>query len=254
MENLAPVKVEPLQLVGSEENELTQALTELRILASPLESLKEVLRYAIMKVGLKGDNWPSEEEKSLLVSHIISNYGTHTPAEVRLAFDMAITGKLLNEKDERLDATCYENFSCLYFSKIMNSYRKWAVQVFRFQENKMKNFKQLPSPTMSNEEIIENALGVWKATKRYEFISESCYDALVNSGKLNLSTPEKKKLMVAAEPTLVDMETRDSNSFHGGKREDYRKLFAKKLAVRNYFQKLEDDERNKDREFPVNCD
>lgn len=35
---------------------------------------------------------------------------------------MAIDGKL------SVDAKCYENFSCAYFSEIMNAYRLWSSQ------------------------------------------------------------------------------------------------------------------------------
>lgn len=93
-----------------------------------LEGLKSALRYCMLKVGIRAANLPDEEEKGILIAHIIQEYGSHTPEEIRLAFDMAIAGKL---NIDRRDVIAYENFSCLYFSGIMNAYRQWAAQAFR---------------------------------------------------------------------------------------------------------------------------
>lgn len=78
----------------------------------------------MVKVGLRAQNWPNELEKIILIQHIKENFGGNTVEEIKLAFDMAISGRLrLDEKE----INCYENFSCLYFSKIMNAYRDWSV-------------------------------------------------------------------------------------------------------------------------------
>ncbi len=122
---LEPVKLVQTRPVSSEEKLLLVAIQEPRIAADGLDNLKTVLRYCIMKVGLRAANWPSDEEKALLISHILNNYSNHTAQEIRLAFDMAIEGKL------GVDANCYENFSCLYFSGIMNAYRIWSAQAYR---------------------------------------------------------------------------------------------------------------------------
>lgn len=86
-----------------------------------IEPLKQALRYAMVLVGIKAHNVPNDREKAVLLQFIQSNYGGHTPAEIRLAFDLAVAGELYVE-----DVKCYENFSPLYFASIMNAYRKWA--------------------------------------------------------------------------------------------------------------------------------
>jgi hypothetical protein len=98
------------------------ALTDQRICnLTDVEPLKQALRYAMVLVGIKANNVPNDREKSVLLQFIVNNYGGHTPSEIRLAFDLAISGDLDVE-----DVKCYENFSPLYFSSIMNAYRKWA--------------------------------------------------------------------------------------------------------------------------------
>lgn len=86
-----------------------------------IEPLKQALRYAMVLVGIKANNVPNDREKAVLLQFIQNNYGGHTPAEIRLAFDLAVAGEL--DVD---DVKCYENFSPLYFASIMNAYRKWA--------------------------------------------------------------------------------------------------------------------------------
>ena len=86
------------------------------------EDLKQVLRYAMVLVGLRGNNMPTNEEKFVLLNFIRSNFGNQTPEEIKLAFDWAVSGKL------NVDAKCYENFSCEYFGRIMKAYIDYARQ------------------------------------------------------------------------------------------------------------------------------
>lgn len=109
--------------------------------------VREALRYCMVKVGLKATNFPQGAEKVLLLNHVVGHYGNHTPDEIRLAFDMALGAKLgLDTKDVK----CYENFSCAYFSTIMNAYRVWATQVDRQKEAEIK-----PVTTPPTQEQLE---------------------------------------------------------------------------------------------------
>jgi hypothetical protein len=95
--------------------------------------MKQALRYIFILIGLKAQNYPADVEKQLLHAYIYKNYGGHTPAELRLAFEMAIQNKLSLRSE---DVICYENFSIAYFSRIMEAYREWAKE----------QIKQLPAP------------------------------------------------------------------------------------------------------------
>lgn len=104
--------------------ELVQSAKDnLKIWQRPEEDLKQSLRAAMIMVGIRAKNMPDEEEKLLLLSFINKHFGNHTPEEVLLAFEMAVSGKLeLGESG----ANCYENFSCEYVGRILTAYRKWA--------------------------------------------------------------------------------------------------------------------------------
>jgi len=112
---------------------LATALQSQKVAVSNVKELSEVLRYVMVLIGLKAENFPSQEEKPLLLAHIFKYYAQHTLGEIRLAFEMALAGGL---DIDRRDISCYENFSCQYFSRIMNSYRRWAGQ----------EVKQIPEP------------------------------------------------------------------------------------------------------------
>lgn len=106
-----------------DEGKLQTAIVEKRIFESEDETLAQALRYCFQLVGLRSKNFPDKNETVFLMKFIRENYGGHTPAEIRLAFEMAVTGKL------GVDPVCYENFSPVYFAGIMNKFRSWASPV-----------------------------------------------------------------------------------------------------------------------------
>ena len=149
--NQEPHKQELQHLKNGDESRFEIAVNSPKVKNAPVDDLKDVLRLVMLKVGVRANNLPTDEEKAVLLSHIISEYGNHTGKEILLAFDMAITGKLdlaLN------DVKCYENFTCLYFSQIMNAYREWASVAYRqiikedpieqviYTDEEMRNFKR----------------------------------------------------------------------------------------------------------------
>lgn len=60
-----------------------------------------------------------------MIQYIAENYGGHTADEIKLAFKMAIQGKL---KLEYKDVKCYGIFSPMYFTGIMDAYREWSKE------------------------------------------------------------------------------------------------------------------------------
>lgn len=129
--------------------ELQAALTETKICRlNDTEPVFQALRYAMLLVGLRAKNLPNDQERAVLLMHIRKNYGGHTSAEIRLAFEMAISGKLDLDQSE---VVCYENFSCLYFSGIMNAYRKWAAEQVR--QDTSANIVEQTNP-MTDEQLM----------------------------------------------------------------------------------------------------
>lgn len=149
--------------------------------------IKEVFRLVMMKLGIRGNNLPSEVEKMVLLEHLCRQYGSHTLDEIKLAFDMAMVGKLDGE------FRCYENFSCDYISLVMKAYRAWAHE----------EFKQLPAPTPPQkhmEAVSDFAMLKWlareiqliKTGKPFQFVPLDLYEWFDKRGNIK-ATPEEKR-------------------------------------------------------------
>lgn len=118
--------------MNGETNKLAVAIQSKLIKDSSIAELNEVLRKVMLKIGLRAQNLPNELETLVLREHIIANYGGNRLNEIPLAFDFLLRGELADGDGEVVDSNCYENFSCLYFSKVMNAYRHWSRQEVKF--------------------------------------------------------------------------------------------------------------------------
>jgi len=115
------------------------------------QDIKQVLRYSMLLVGLRGNNLPTEEEKFVLTNFVRSNFGNQTPEEIKIAFEMAVAGKL------QVDAKCYENFSCEYFGRIMNAYLEFARQEIKNLPKPIEKVKEKPSDEELKKQAIDTA-------------------------------------------------------------------------------------------------
>lgn len=168
---MAPVKpgLQPLQII--EERQLAVAVCEPKLENLGDEELKKMLKYCFLLVGIRGQNIPQGPEKEFLHRYIRQAYGRHTASEVRLAFDMAVQGRL-GLKDDQI--TCFENFSVLYFATIMNAYRRWASE----------NMRRLEAQSVP-EEVKPTADQIKKIEEEYlDFTITEVYKRLVQVNKL----------------------------------------------------------------------
>lgn len=224
--------------------ELEIALVSILIRNAPIEKIKEVLRLVMIKIGLRAQNWPTDEEKLVLIEHIVNNYGGHTLQEVKLAFDMAIADKL------EVEVNSFENFSCLYFSSVMNAYRQWARQEVKHLPDSTQ--KELPPPEnleeMTDEEYVQMVYRTWLVRKNLGYITPKCYGILVNQGKINLTQEQKDKMFEQMEFNLKTKMNSDKNFFQelnpiyqSPNKEHWKsRVFneCKKKAVELYFKTL----------------
>lgn len=172
----------------SEETALERAYWSTAISRANLEELKQVLRRVMVMVGLRGINFPNEKEKAVLISHIIKNYGGIRIEEIPLAFEMAITGKLGID-----DTNCYENFSCAYFSKIMNAYKLWSAQAVEHLK-----IDKVPPQRIFTEQELENSQRE-DAERQYQLFLKG-YE--LNGVEINKVILEKDGLMKPDENVI----------------------------------------------------
>ena len=118
--------------VNGSTQKLALAIQSKLIKDCSFDEVKEVLRKIMMRVGVRAQNLPNDLEKLVLFEHIVKSYGGNRLNEIVLAFDFALQGELADADGVAIDANCYENFSCLYLSKIMNAYRFWSRQEVKY--------------------------------------------------------------------------------------------------------------------------
>lgn len=147
---------------SSHDHAFALARTDVKIAECDNDSMVKALRYCMMLVGLREANIPSQLEFQFLKDFIWRHYPGHTVDELKLAFDMAVAGKLELGND---GAKCFENFSCEYVGRILSAYRQWAGKVAKRMD------KQPPPPKVyTTEEISQLRIDyafylIWKARR-----------------------------------------------------------------------------------------
>ena len=149
-------------------------------------------------VGLRGNNMPTEEEKFVLLNFIRSNFGNQTPEEIKLAFELALSGKL------GIDAKCYENFSCEYFGRIMNAYIEYARQETKTVPKEIEPPKEMPSDADLKMAAINSAnmysqemIRCQERSIKMNWIAGGLhvlYDYIVKFGIYEASPDDKKRI------------------------------------------------------------
>lgn len=247
--------------VSGEQDAFTNALQQNKIVRSTIEQISDVVKFVMLKVGIREKNLPAKEEKQALIDHILCNYGNHTPAEIKVAFDLALAGRLddRNAKGEPidLDVVCYfDNFSCIYFSKIMNAYRRWARD----------NYTQLKKEPLMIAEIEEpepietlDMINEWQQRKEivvdliplffYDFmvttemievnddIKWSYWDKAIQAIKTELNMAIPACRTTDALKAFTEFETMYAEKKYTPKMKDRISNKAKKLIVFDYFRK-----------------
>lgn len=130
---------------------IRQAQSAIALRVRNEDDIKQALRYTMVLVGLRGNNLPTEEEKVVLTNFVKSNFGNNTCEEIKIAFEMAVAGKL------NVDAKCYENFSCEYFGRIMNAYIEYSKEEIKNLPKPIEPVREKPSDQELKKQAIDTA-------------------------------------------------------------------------------------------------
>jgi hypothetical protein len=133
-----------------------------------------------------------------------------TPEEIKLAFELAISGNFA------IDAKCYENFSCEYFGRIMKAYIDYARQETITVPKVEEVVKEIPSDSdlkmaainsanMYSQEIIrcqEKSIKMnWIAGGLHVL-----YDYLVKFGIYEASLEDKQRIYASNINKFADKD------------------------------------------------
>lgn len=231
-QNLVQVQqdLKPYEIGKGTANLIIKAQSTGNIRTRPENDLKQVLRMAMLMVGLRGANMPTDEEKYVLLSFIRSNYGNQTPEEIAIAFEMAVAGKL------NTDCKCYENFSCEYFGRIMNAYIEYARQETKnIKRPEIEEIKPVPTDAELKLLAIANVNSYVKRIKlsekngqKFEWTAGGLmhlYDYLVRYGIWICPDADRDQIKARLRPKFTD----DKLYIAECKGEAY-KLFCHQLA------------------------
>ena len=198
-------------------------------------TLRENLAYIFTLIGLT--RLPDKVEMGVIEDYIRTSYPFFTIQEMRIAFKLAVQGKLDCNTDH------YEKFSPKYISQIMNAYKAKA-------NNIRKNIPpppEPPVPKLTEEEIVEFTQKEWLNGKRQDFNkvfnADKVFAILLKQGKLKL-TPEEIlfTIKVVREDNLQrfnKLHPLDAKEFSKSiKNEDFIDSQCKKLALVKYFENI----------------
>ncbi len=179
------------------------------------ENLKQVLRYSMLLVGLRANNMPTDEEKFVLINFIKTNFANVTIAQIKLAFDMAVAGKL------GVDAKCYENFSCEFFGRIMARYLEFSAEETRIISQRAVEDEPLPKP--SDEEfklqVINDAnfyADQIANNKNFKWLIgglSSLYLNAKETGVLRLSAEERQEIWEKTKHNVLESQKEGYKKF-----------------------------------------
>ena len=162
------------------------------------ETIKQRIRIAFVLTGLKPDNTPSEKYADILFNFVVENYSDLHVEEITTAFNLLLQRKLDIQENQ---ISHYQEFSCEYFGRVMNAYRKYRnKELKKIIDSKGSELKTI---NMSNHAYLKSALfdKYDKIVNGMSYLSQfSSIDAVFLYNKLEnigfeISTKEERQLI-----------------------------------------------------------
>ena len=218
------------------DNEITEAFKGNKLnLVSPV-TLRENLAYIFTLIGLT--KYPDKDEMIIIEDFIRTSYPLYTIEEFRIAFKMAVQGKLDCSTEH------YEKFSPKFIGQVMAAYTKKANDVRKM----IKPITQeLEVPKLTDNEIVSFTQKEWLESSRNDynrvFNANKVFAILLKQGKLKFQEHEMLEIIkIVREDNLQKMNKLygiDAKNFRQSiKDNDFVDTQCKKLALVKYFEGL----------------
>jgi len=204
-------------------------------LVSPI-ILRENLAYIFTLLGFK--NYPDKEEMLIIEDFIRTSYPKYTVQEFRVAFKMAVQGKLDCSTDH------YEKFSPKFIGQVMYAYTKKANEV---RKNLKPILSAIEPPKLTDDDIVSFTQKEWLESSRNDFNkvfnADKVFAILLKQGKLSFEPEEMLKIIQAVRQDnqykLNKMYGQDAKEFSKLIKDDtFVDTQCKKLALKKYFESL----------------
>ena len=226
----------PLQSGFIVDNEIAEAFKGNKLnLVSPI-TLKENLAYIFTLLGFT--KYPDTQEMIVIEDFIRTSYPLFTIEEFRLAFKMAVQGKLDCSTEH------YEKFSPKFIGQVMSAYTKKAIQVRKMIK---PIINEIEPPKLSDDDIVSFTQKEWLESPKNDFNrvfnANKVFAILLKQGKLKFEEHEMLQIIrMVREDNLMKMNKLvglDAKEFSKKlKDDDFIDTQCKKLALVKYFEGL----------------
>lgn len=204
-------------------------------LVSPVV-LRENLAYIFTLLGFK--NYPDKEEMVIIEDFIRTSYPLYTIQEFRIAFKMAVQGKIDCSTDH------FEKFSPKFIGQVMVAYTKKANEI---RKNLKPIVKEIETPKLTDDEIVLFTQKEWLISSKNDFNkifnADKVFSILISQGKLSFKPEEMLEII---KTVRLDNQYK-FNKMYGQDAKQFNKLMkddnfidtqCKKLALKRYFESL----------------
>ena len=226
----------PLQSGFIVDNEISEAFKGNKLnLVSPI-TLKENLAYIFTLLGFT--KYPDTQEMIVIEDFIRTSYPLFTIEEFRLAFKMAVQGKLDCSTEH------YEKFSPKFIGQVMSAYTKKALEVRKMIK---PIINEIEPPKLSDDDIVSFTQKEWLESPKNDFNkvfnANKVFTILLKQGKLKFEEHEMLQIIrMVREDNLMKMNKLiglDAKEFSKKlKDDDFIDTQCKKLALVKYFEGL----------------
>lgn len=218
------------------DNEIAEAFKGDKLnLVSPV-TLRENLAYIFTLLGLT--KYPDKEEMIVIEDFIRTSYPLFTVQEFRIAFKMAVQGKLDCSTEH------YEKFSPKFIGQVMAAYTKKAVEVRKMIK---PIISEIEAPKLTDEDIVSFTKKEWLESPKNDFNkvfnADKVFAILLKQGKLKFQPSEMLQIIkLVREDNLLKLNKlygQDAKEFSKKLKDDnFIDTQCKKLALAKYFENL----------------
>lgn len=211
-----------------------------------MTKLVEIMAQWRILLGVTSE--PTEQELIIICQFMYDNFKKFTLADVRLAMNWAIGGRL------DVGFVTQKNISSYYVSRVMNAYDDYKRHIFNDMMAEREKYRQRleidkprpQTPKEKAETFKEFVVSMYRAYQNggmlYD-VGDSLYDWIKRTGQLN---PTKEEVQAAVEygkekysEVMRERNLRQilSEAVDNKTKEEQQKKFAREYIIRLYFER-----------------
>jgi hypothetical protein len=224
----------PLQSGYIVDNDIVNAFKGSKLNLVSSINLKENLAYIFTLLGFT--KYPDTQEMVVIEDFIRTSYPLFTVEEFRLAFKMAVQGKLDCSTEH------YEKFSPKFIGQVMSAYTKKALEVRKMIK---PIINEIEPPKLSDDDIVSFTQKEWLESPKNDFNrvfnANKVFAILLKQGKLKFEEHEMLQIIrMVRKDNLMKMNKLiglDAKEFSKKLKDDnFIDTQCKKLALVKYFE------------------